>query len=183
MTPHAASPKAHWRTESDFFGSRTLGTDVRARRTRPSDSLEGETNALTFSHYGAMDGVRNMAGKGAVISEGNAAVGAEGAVGAGISKASTEDILEQVYQSTRALCRSLRRSPGVMEVLITFAKENPRPRNGIVFDQYLSDLMAVMYRRLSTTVEEEVRSLAEIYFLWFFPRDARACHNFAEGTL
>lgn len=144
--------------ESDFFSSRTVGTDVRARRTRPSDSLEGETNALTFSHYGALDGVCNMAGKDAVIGDGNVAVGAEGNVGA-IGEASTEDILEKIYQSTRALCRTLRRSPGLTEVLIAFAKENPRPRNGIVFDQYLSDLMAVMYRRLSITVEEEVRDL------------------------
>lgn len=44
-----------------------------------------------------------------------------------------------------------------MEVLIEFERDNPRPQSGILFNQYLSDLTGIMYRRLSTTVEEEVR--------------------------
>lgn len=43
-----------------------------------------------------------------------------------------------------------------METLLEFSKLAPRPQSGIVFNQYLSDLTGVMYRRLSTTVEEEV---------------------------
>lgn len=69
---------------------------------------------------------------------------------------SNGDSLEQIYQSTRTWCRTLRRYPNAMEVLISFARNNPRPQSGILFNQYLSDLTGIMYRRLSTTVEEEV---------------------------
>ncbi|CAN0120418.1 unnamed protein product, partial [Scytosiphon promiscuus] len=68
---------------------------------------------------------------------------------------SSGDSLEQIYQSTRTWCRTLRRSPNAMEVLLSFESENPRPQSGILFNQYLSDLTGIMYRRLSTTVEEE----------------------------
>ncbi|CAM9793768.1 unnamed protein product, partial [Hapterophycus canaliculatus] len=68
---------------------------------------------------------------------------------------SSGDSLEQIYQSTRTWCRTLRRSPNAMEVLLSFESKNPRPQSGILFNQYLSDLTGIMYRRLSTTVEEE----------------------------
>lgn len=70
--------------------------------------------------------------------------------------ASNGESLEQIYQSTRMWCRTLRRSPNAMEVLIAFSKKNPRLQSGSMFNQYLSDLTGIMYRRLSTTVEEEV---------------------------
>lgn len=69
---------------------------------------------------------------------------------------SSGDSLEQIYQSTRTWCRTLRRYPNAMEVLLSFESKNPRPHSGILFNQYLSDLTGIMYRRLSTTVEEEV---------------------------
>lgn len=73
------------------------------------------------------------------------------------TQTSNGDNLEQIYQSTRMLCRTLRRYPNAMETLLASSMKNPRPQSGILFNQYLSDLTGVMYRRLSTTVEEEVR--------------------------
>lgn len=78
-------------------------------------------------------------------------------VGGGVPFLSSGDSLEQIYQSTRTWCRTLRRSPNAMEVLLSYARKCPRPQSGILFNQYLSDLTGIMYRRLSTTVEEEVK--------------------------
>ena len=77
--------------------------------------------------------------------------------GGGDSSPGGGDNLEQIYQSTRTWCRALRGSTNAMEVLIDFERSHPRPQSGILFNQYLSDLTGIMYRRLSTTVEEEVR--------------------------
>lgn len=68
-----------------------------------------------------------------------------------------EECLEQVYQVTRQWCRLLRRHSHAMEVLITYARDYPRLESGIVYNRFMSDLTEIMYRRLSTPVEEEVR--------------------------
>lgn len=70
---------------------------------------------------------------------------------------SKEDCLEQVYQVTREWCRLLRRHPHAMEILITYAREYPRLESGIVYNRLMNDLTGIIYRRLSTSVEEEVR--------------------------
>lgn len=94
------------------------------------------------------------------LARGGSTIGGTGTMGTvdGSLFPSGGDSLEQIYQSTRTWCRTLRRYPNAMEVLITFARNNPRPQSGILFNQYLSDLTGIMYRRLSTTVEEEVSS-------------------------
>ena len=81
---------------------------------------------------------------------------------------SNGDSLKQVYLLTRQLCRTLRTSPRAVELLIAFARNYPRLQSGIVFNQYLSDLTGIMYRRLSTTVEEEVGAKSDFVF-WIQP--------------
>lgn len=97
-------------------------------------------------------GATKVAGAGSTVG----GTGAAGA-GGGVPFPSSGDSLEQIYQSTRTWCRMLRRSPNAMEVLLSYARKCPRPQSGILFNQYLSDLTGIMYRRLSTTVEEEVK--------------------------
>lgn len=105
------------------------------------------------------------------LAGGGSAVGGAGKVAPADSGLlpSSGDSLEQIYQSTRTWCRTLRRYPNAMEVLISFARKSPRPQSGIMFNQYLSDLTGIMYRRLSTTVEEEVSSTS--YFAYTSARD------------
>lgn len=96
-------------------------------------------------------GATTLAGAGSTVGGAGTAAPAERGL-----LPSSGDSLEQIYQSTRTWCRTLRRHPNAMEVLISFARKHPRPQSGILFNQYLSDLTGIMYRRLSTTVEEEV---------------------------
>lgn len=122
-------------------------------------------NRATLVIGGAVDASNGGGGGGdglgaTTLAGGGSTVGGTGTVAPsdGGLLPSSGDSLEQIYQSTRTWCRTLRRYPNAMEVLISFARKNPRPQSGILFNQYLSDLTGIMYRRLSTTVEEEVRS-------------------------
>lgn len=124
-------------------------------------------NRATLVIGGAGDVSNGGAGTGSgdglgatALAGGGSAIGGVGTVAPveGGLLPSSGDSLEQIYQSTRTWCRTLRRYPNTMEVLISFTRKNPRPQSGILFNQYLSDLTGIMYRRLSTTVEEEVRN-------------------------
>lgn len=127
------------------------------------DGQQNQNNS-TLVEGGAADSNKGAIGGGDVL--GSTALAAHtppGAPGAIVAVAADEnlppssgDSLEQIYQSTRTWCRTLRRSPNAMEVLLAFESNNPRPQSGILFNQYLSDLTGIMYQRLSTTVEEEV---------------------------
>ena len=133
--------------------------------TAPSHGNEGQQSqnnaTLVIGAADANNGGGNGDGLGATTPAGAAAAvggtGAPATVDGGLLF-NSGDSLEQIYQSTRTWCRMLRRFPNAMEVLILFARDNPRPQSGILFNQYLSDLTGIMYRRLSTTVEEEVNS-------------------------
>ncbi|CAM9316669.1 unnamed protein product [Choristocarpus tenellus] len=83
------------------------------------------------------------------------------------------DSLEQIYQSTRVLCRSLRKSTVAVEILLGFASQEPRPQSALQFNQYLSDLTGIMYHRLSTTVEEEAANKKLLH-------DLTECEKLAE---
>lgn len=121
-------------------------------------------NISTLLEGGAQDSNNGAVGAGNVLGATTvkgyvppeASTTSEGLVGDENLPPSSGDSLEQIYQSTRTWCRTLRRSPNAMEVLLSFESKNPRPHSGILFNQYLSDLTGIMYRRLSTTVEEEV---------------------------
>ena len=60
---------------------------------------------------------------------------------------------EQMYNSTKALCRILRKTPIAMDILME------RGGNGsdmtVEFCRLLQDLVGITFRRISTTVEEE----------------------------
>lgn len=111
----------------------------------------GTANAKNGGSSGDGLGATAPAGAGPAVGGSGAPATADGGL-----LFNSGDSLEQIYQSTRTWCRMLRRFPNAMEVLISFARDNPRPQSGILFNQYLSDLTGIMYRRLSTTVEEEV---------------------------
>ncbi|CAM9655835.1 unnamed protein product [Chrysoparadoxa australica] len=72
-----------------------------------------------------------------------------------LGAARNSDTLDQIYQSTRLLCRSLKKHQNGLEVLYGYTPVQPRAQGLLQFKQYLSDLTTIMYRRLSTTVEEE----------------------------
>ncbi|CAN0374023.1 unnamed protein product [Pylaiella littoralis] len=119
-------------------------------------------------------GVGDGLGATKVAGAGQTAGGTEAAgAGGGVPFPSSGDSLEQIYQSTRMWCRTLRRSPNAMEVLISYARKCPRPQSGILFNQYLSDLTGIMYRRLSTTVEEETANKNLLH-------DLTECEKLAE---
>lgn len=155
--------KAQWHMEQAAMKSGAMAPDGRPRAgvgTHPDDDEpEGARDSLgtTTQHSGG--GKDSFFGGGIDGSGG----GATSAIGGGGLPAGGEmpngDSLEQIYQSTRMWCRTLRRSPNAMEALIAFARTNPRSQSGIIFNQYLSDFTGIMYRRLSTTVEEEVRTI------------------------
>ena len=64
------------------------------------------------------------------------------------------EIGEQLHNNTRTVCRLLRKDPVAMDILM----ENAGDRNQLMlsFCQLMRDLEAITFRRLSTTVEEEV---------------------------
>lgn len=140
-----------------------------ASQRRAPDSNPGSSPAI--HRIGAIGNTNNDESPG-VVGGGVAGVGVGDSPGGG----GGGDNLEQIYQSTRTWCRALRGSTNAMEVLIEFERDNPRPQSGILFNQYLSDLTGIMYRRLSTTVEEEARNelivrgvyyLPDYFILWF----------------
>lgn len=127
----------------------------------PHGAGDGQRNKNNTTLVGGgVAEVRNSGGDGlgaTVVAGAGSGTGTAMATSAdGSPPQNSGDSLEQIYQSTRTWCRTLRRCPNAMEVLISFASKNPRPQSGILFNQYLSDLTGIMYRRLSTTVEEEV---------------------------
>ncbi|GMH85741.1 hypothetical protein TrST_g4801 [Triparma strigata] len=63
------------------------------------------------------------------------------------------EIGEQLHNTSRTLCRLLRKHPIAMDLLM----ENSSSRSPALMNvcQYLQDLAAITFRRLSTTVEEE----------------------------
>lgn len=152
--------KAQWHMEQAAIKSGAMGPEGRSRAANVTypvdDAAEGGAthNLGATAHYSGGGNIRNIVGE-ADTKGGGGVTGGGGGTGPG--EPPNGDSLEQIYQSTRMWCRTLRRSPNAMEALIAFAKKNPRPHSGILFNQYLSDLTGIMYRRLSTTVEEEVR--------------------------
>lgn len=143
-------------------------TESKGGNTAATPAYDGQQNqnrALVVG--GAVDGNNGGGGGGGdglgatTLAGGGSTVGGTGTVAPadGGLLPSSGDSLEQIYQSTRTWCRTLRRYPNAMEVLISFARKKPRPQSGILFNQYLSDLTGIMYRRLSTTVEEEVSNV------------------------
>lgn len=161
-----------WHVERMALKSVAMGSDVKARETAPGGNLERAADALTSIKYHEIEGSGNINNISSDVIIGRDSDGS----GAGIGVGTTVDMpngdsLERIYQSTRALCRTLRRSPKAMEVLLAFATEHPRLRTGILFNQHLSDLTGIMCRRLSTTVEEEVRAVVRSW-----PR-CGSCHD------
>lgn len=153
--------KAQWHMEQAAIRSGAMGTEGRSRGgVHVVDDAEGGgAKTLGTTHYsggGGVDSNINIVGTSGEIVDGSGVAGGGPAAGGG--EMPNGDSLEQIYQSTRMWCRTLRRSPNAMEVLLAFARKNPRPQSAILFNQYLSDLTGIMYRRLSTTVEEEVRA-------------------------
>lgn len=141
------------------------GCNTATAPTHGTNDGQQNQNRATLVVGGAIDVSNGGSGGGGglgatTLAGGGATVGGAGTVAPadGGLLPSSGDSLEQIYQSTRTWCRTLRRYPNAMEVLISFARKNPRPQSGILFNQYLSDLTGIMYRRLSTTVEEEVSS-------------------------
>lgn len=135
--------------------------------TSPAHSVnDGQHNRATLVVGGGVDASNGGGGSGGGDGLGTTTLAGGSTVGGTGTRApadggllpSSSDSLEQIYQSTRKWCRTLRRYPNAMEVFISFSRKNPRPQSGILFNQYLSDLTGIMYRRLSTTVEEEVSS-------------------------
>eukprot|EP00752_Nemacystus_decipiens_P005348 g4849.t1 len=173
--------QTQWLMEQAAIKSGAMGPLDRRSLSRHStqlDSTQGDVpteskggNTVAAPAHGVNDGQQNqnratvVIGGAADTSNGGggggdglgattlAAVGGTGAVAPadGGLLPSSGDSLEQIYQSTRTWCRTLRRYPNATEVLIAFARKNPRPQSGILFNQYLSDLTGIMYRRLSTT--------------------------------
>lgn len=143
------------------FGAMTLDTRAGVGRgTHPIDDA-AKRDPENFTAKLPYIGV-DKAGKGAnfvgdvgkdIIGRGDHGVGTIPG-GGDLSK---EDCLEQIYQVTRQWCRLLRRHPHAMEVLITYARDYPRPESGTLYNRYMSDLTGIIYRRLSTPVEEEAR--------------------------
>lgn len=168
--------QAQWRIEQAAMKSGEMGPDSRSRAGDPrliGDADGGGTGNLasTIPYSGGGEklgnGDANGHGGGNIIGIGGIP---------GIGTLPEDDSLEQIYQSTRTWCRMLRRSPIAMEVLIASTKEKPRSQSGIIFNQYLSDLTGIMYRRLSTTVEEEVGTTALPHSRWLgSARNVRGC--------
>lgn len=80
--------------------------------------------------------------------------------GHGLTKSSSEnashgEVVDQLHQATRTLCRNLRKNPVAVEVLYSNHTQQ-RSSHFLSCLSNLSDLTAVMFRKLSTTVEEEI---------------------------
>ena len=65
------------------------------------------------------------------------------------------EVVDQLHQATRTLCRNLRKSPVAVEVLYSNHTQQRSP-HFLSFLSNLEDLTKVMFRKLSTTVEEEI---------------------------
>ncbi|KAJ8600908.1 hypothetical protein CTAYLR_005048 [Chrysophaeum taylorii] len=66
---------------------------------------------------------------------------------------SPEEVKEQLMKSTRALCRQLSKNEAAMEIL---KRRGTKPSEQLAnFQACLSELTAITFRKLSTTVEEE----------------------------
>ena len=63
------------------------------------------------------------------------------------------EVGEQLHNTTRTLCRLLRKHPIALDILMEHSSS--RPQNLMNVCQYLQDLAGITFRRLSTTVEEE----------------------------
>ncbi|KAG5193085.1 hypothetical protein JKP88DRAFT_346432 [Tribonema minus] len=63
--------------------------------------------------------------------------------------------LEQVYASTRALCRSLKQNAAAAEIIYALQRERDPPM--LYLKQRLGDLTTIMHRRISTTGEGAVK--------------------------
>ncbi|CAM9609009.1 unnamed protein product [Ectocarpus sp. 12 AP-2014] len=138
------------------------------RRNKSNTTLVGGGVAEASNSGGDGLGATIVAGAGSGTAGTAVTTSADGS-----PPANSGESLEQIYQSTRTWCRTLRRCPNAMEVLISFASKNSRPQSGILFNQYLSDLTGIMYRRLSTTVEEETANKNLLH-------DLTECEKLAE---
>jgi len=71
------------------------------------------------------------------------------------SETASSEVVDQLHQATRTLCRNLRKSPVAVEVLYSNHTQQ-RSSHFLSFLSNLEDLTKVMFRKLSTTVEEEI---------------------------
>ena len=70
-------------------------------------------------------------------------------------ESASSEVVDQLHQATRTLCRNLRKSPVAVEVLYSNHTQQRSP-HFLSFLSSLEDLTKVMFRKLSTTVEEEM---------------------------
>ena len=61
------------------------------------------------------------------------------------------ELTEQLHQTARTLCRLLRTHPIAMDLITSHQRSSEIETSS----QFLQDLAAITFRRLSTTVEEE----------------------------
>lgn len=81
-----------------------------------------------------------------------------GPFGKGIGAvASSNEMLDQLHHIVRTLCRQLKKSPAAVQILYAGGPDG-RSAPFLAFLEFLSDLTHVMFRKLSTTVEEEATS-------------------------
>lgn len=74
--------------------------------------------------------------------------------------ASSDEMLEQLHHVIRNVCRQLKRTQGSDQILRSGPDE--RSEYFVNFHGFLSDLTLVMFRKLSTTVEEEAASANQL---------------------
>lgn len=154
--------------EQAAIESGATGPDATARGSRQGDGLGEVRDGPSGGGFPGVSGfggvVGGYSGKSSGGNVGRSAGNPEDCSGAAPGLSGGER-LEQIYQSTRTLCRCLRRSPKAMEVLLKFAEKNPRPQSAVLFNQYFGDLMGIMYQRLSTTMEEQARGFQPFHSL------------------
>lgn len=102
-------------------------------------------------------------------------------LGKSSENASTE-VVDQLHQATRTLCRCLRKNPVAVEVLYSQHTQQ-RSSHFLSFLQNLSDLTAVMFRKLSTTVEEEITNKNLLHDLTERERSAEDERDALQQTL
>mmetsp|Transcript_31818 Transcript_31818/g.103384 ORF Transcript_31818/g.103384 Transcript_31818/m.103384 type:complete len:273 (-) Transcript_31818:751-1569(-) len=96
--------------------------------------------------------------------------------------ATSEELADQFSQSTRTLCRQMRKNYPAIAAL----KEHSgtaRSAHLLNCQQYLSDLTAVIFRRLSTTVEEETANKHMLHELTEKERNAAEEASALQETL
>ena len=127
--------------------------------SRRSAALEPETVEREFG-----DDLKSALRQQWQVEEGHGVLSSTSQLAEGAARADLDEVRRQLGKSTRNLARTLRKH----EQAVAFFKRRPtksRSNEFVSCQQFLSDLTAVMFRKLSTTVEEETTNNSTLHDL------------------